>query len=101
MRLPLPPGVVSTKTFFALCAIKRGLTRVPLEKLVADINGTRNMTMTAEGGQWRTPPMLGKTSDEQQIFVAVVPVLASAINVQGGILRASIWHAGTGHSLDA
>ena len=45
--------------------------------------------------------MLGKTSEEQQIFVVFVLVLADATNVHGDTPRASIGHAGNDHRLGA
>ena len=45
--------------------------------------------------------MLGKTSEEQQVFVVFVSVLANVINVRRDTLRACFVHAGNDHLLGA
>ena len=84
------------------CAIKHGLTLLLHEKPFAGINGSGkhcNWGLNTDTGRNLYVP--GKTSKEQQIFVAFVAVLAHAINVHGDTLRASIGHAGNDHRLGA
>ena len=84
------------------CAIKHGLTLLLHEKPFAGINGSGkrcNWGLNTDTGRNLYVP--GKTSEEQQIFVAFVAVLAYAINVHGDALRASIGHAGNDHRLGA
>jgi len=84
------------------CAIKHGLTLLLHEKPFAGINGSGkhcNWGLNTDTGRNLYVP--GKTSEEQQVFVAFVSVLAYAINVHGDTLRASIGHAGNDHRLGA
>ena len=83
-------------------AMKNGLKLLLHEKPFAGINGSGkhcNWGLNTDTGRNLYVP--GKTSAEQQIFVAFVSVLAYAIKVHGDTLRASIGHAGNDHRLGA